>query len=724
MLRRLLTISLIVLFAGQMSQGKDAPTIKRIDIENIKVSTLKLDQRMATAVGCTARYDDGTQYMYSGFVYGNEAYTTYIDPNKTCPNAYPYTVNEVIYEVHYGVAPVTDTISVHLLAVDASDPTCPFPGAFITLSSVFEISIPDTGLWQVPINLDTAVIVNEPFFAGFYIYNLTDTTVRPVAVGPHLTTDFIADSLARYCYSYNLYDTLAGWEDLAAYGFLGRLIIYVNGTTGGGVDPNPPPLAEFLYPTSGSILFEPFTIWARDVNGSDSIQTVEFEYAPTSTGIFTNITTLTSSELSHRDGIGPADSGPGYAYEWDPTFLTTGTYLLRVIMTDNQSRVSVDTAVNLLVMQAPPTAAITSPSQATDFCATLDLLMSTPSPTLPGMNLFAKEASLHYSLGMEPLNQSALGDNNGNPNDGNYAYNGEFGDYYSGPAAAATALKIWADRGLSALMMDGSTPLTTADVAELLAEKFGTRTNLGTSDEDIYAGIKEYASEKLVQLDLFAKRNPDYFDIRNRVEGDEHVAVIGLGGTPAAWLTVDGFEQWQQPGLEFFVRVADPLNGTIRSLPIRNISGGCEIQLYSNWQKVDMMISCFSDPWPVSRTLIGWDSLGTDLWQFNWTPLADSLSEGSPYFVTVEGSSPGEYGNFTALYRYSCASIVKVGDYNGDDVTDINDFYLLQNYIALGVVPPVGGAFRADANGDNSINLADLVFYMRYLFGGNPPPVY
>ncbi|MDF1544476.1 MAG: dockerin type I repeat-containing protein [bacterium] len=720
MLRHLLVISLLVLFTGQMSLGKDAPVATKTEVSQAQPSVIRVTPKLIAADTCIARSDTGAVWSYGNWLYGDELYENFIDPDVSCPSAYPYVITEVILELLYLQAHV-DTFEVNILDVDWSDPSCPKPGTTLAISPVWEVPIPDPGLWSIPLELGTPVTVNGPFFAGFYMADILDSATR-ANYGPHLVTDGDTLNPRPPCVSYNLFDT-TGWIDLSNEGFAGYLTLYVSGIPGGGGDPNPPPLAEILTPTTG-LLYEPIDIWVRDKNFSDSIETVTMEYAQTPVTTFTEITTLTSSALSFRDGIGPADSGPGYAFEWDPTALGSGSYWLRVTMTDTQGRISMDTVQSLAVVPSPPTVAITSPAEGTNFCASLSLMMSSPSPTLTTIDLYAKEGSLNYSLGMAGLNQSALGDNNQNPNDGNYAFNGEFGDYYSGPVAAAQALKVWADRGETALMMDGVTQLTTAQVAELLAVKFKTRDYLGTTDEDIFAGIRDYAAEKSVSLNLFAERNPDYFDIRNRVEGDEHVAVIGIGGTPAAWLAVDGFEQWEQPGPEYFIRVADPLNGTIRNLPIRNVAGGCEVQFYSAWQKVDIMISCVSNAWPVTRTYIGQDNNGADQWQFLWTPLADNLNEGSPYFITAEGTSPAVYGHASALYRYSCASVTSAGDYNGDNNADINDFFLLQNYIALGVVPPIGGAFRADANGDNSINLADLVFYMRYLFGGNPPPVY
>jgi hypothetical protein len=35
---------------------------------------------------------------------------------------------------------------------------------------------------------------------------------------------------------------------------------------------------------------------------------------------------------------------------------------------------------------------------------------------------------------------------------------------------------------------------------------------------------------------------------------------------------------------------------------------------------------------------------------------------------------------------------------------------------------PFGGAFRSDCNCDNAVNIADIIYYMNYLYGTASPP--
>jgi hypothetical protein len=61
-----------------------------------------------------------------------------------------------------------------------------------------------------------------------------------------------------------------------------------------------------------------------------------------------------------------------------------------------------------------------------------------------------------------------------------------------------------------------------------------------------------------------------------------------------------------------------------------------------------------------------------------------------------------------------------IGDANGDGTVDIADVFYLINYLFAGGPIPVG---RADVNGTGPIDLSDVFYVINYLFAGGPAPV-
>jgi hypothetical protein len=136
------------------------------------------------------------------------------------------------------------------------------------------------------------------------------------------------------------------------------------------------------------------------------------------------------------------------------------------------------------------------------------------------------------------------------------------------------------------------------------------------------------------------------------------------------------------------------------------------------------MVSFVASGWAVGRQLMGADFTGADGWTYNWTPNA-SVYEDSLYFIRATGHDAGGHTvGSTVLLQYNCSGSFIAGDYNDDDVANILDLALLADFVTSGGTGPVGGDERADANGDGFVNIADVVYYSNYLFGGAAPPAY
>jgi hypothetical protein len=158
-------------------------------------------------------------------------------------------------------------------------------------------------------------------------------------------------------------------------------------------------------------------------------------------------------------------------------------------------------------------------------------------------------------------------------------------------------------------------------------------------------------------------------------------------------------------------------------MPMRTDVNTHEVYYQATWHQVDIMVSLLAKDWSVSRALIGADLNGADGWSLSWTP--SGLTEDNLYFFRASGLDvSGLHGSEIFLLRYNCSQAYVAGDYDNDGQVGLPDLNYLISFIALGGPAPVGGAGRADANCDNSVNIADVVYYMNYLFGNAATPCY
>jgi len=100
-----------------------------------------------------------------------------------------------------------------------------------------------------------------------------------------------------------------------------------------------------------------------------------------------------------------------------------------------------------------------------------------------------------------------------------------------------------------------------------------------------------------------------------------------------------------------------------------------------------------------------------------------SDSEKTMYWMAAKGESkkrdldPDDIAGIQYIYgvRYKC------GDANGDDQVNVTDVIYLINYLFKGGPAPVNmGA--ADVDGNGSLNVGDVIYLINYLFKGGPAP--
>ncbi|MBK7143094.1 MAG: hypothetical protein IPH75_13555 [bacterium] len=717
--RSFLTGCLVLVLAVAASAAtRPKGQVERVQPSNfITLQAGHMLQSFTAAEACTAASIDEIVYRMDGWVIGNELYKALIDPAADCASPYPYTVTAVNMPMIFDAA-TTVTVAVDIEEAVTLTGGCRVPGNMLAISSDYTVTVPAAGYYNIWIPLDEPIAMDEPFFAGFFIGST-------LTVGAAI----VIDDNPQACHSYNIWDTTVGFVDLcnfppefgSEYNFPGRLAMEVAGITGGSGGNHPAPAISLLSPVDGSTLMGSSEVWADETSGSEIIDYVSFEYLRN--GVWTEFGRDYDGTGPLRSGVAAAEAGNGYSVAWNFSSVPEGAVSIRARAVDTLGR-EASAQIAATLEPTPPIARIISPDPGDDFCSPLSVLMQSTDENLTGVQLFMQHGALNYSSGLTTLHQQMLGDVNGNGSDGNSIANGEFGNYYSGPAVGAIAAKKWYDRGFTTIMRSGFTTLTMVQVAESLAVLMQTRANLGTTDELLFSGLKQYAYTKGDEFDFGLRRSPNYWQLRTWVEEEQRVVMLGLGGMPSYWVAVDGFAEWEQPDGSFKIVIANPVNsGAPQTVSIRVNGPISEVYVNGSWHTIDIAISMTAKGWSPTREAVGMDLNGANGWSVNWVP--EGLSEDNLYFfrsVAVDATSLEGYD--AILVNYSCEGTLGPGDYDGDGSVNLSDLSLLILFLTDGGTPPSGGSGRADANCDGVINIGDIVYYMNFLLGNAGAPCY
>ena len=699
---------LAVPLIGSVGLGADKQAVRVEPIGDVPENSIILAPSLATADTCFVSDNQQITTRIDGWVVGYELYKSLMIPANQCPNAYPFTVTAVNMPMMFDAAtPIT--VGVDVEAVDSTTiPGCPVPGVLLAMSSEWDAQVPAAGMYNIWVPLDTPVVVNGPFFAGFYIGNTFEPGVNPAV---------LCDEFPVPCATFNIWDESIGWIDLVDndyWDFPGRLAMEAAGIPGGSAGTE----LALVTPYDGEVLYGAKELWAWDRAASGAVDYVMFEYSAGDPYVEIGRDFDGSSPL--RNGIDPSVSGTGFSINWDFAALPEGYYSLRVTMVDTLGGSTSDT-VTVYLEPTPPVASVTSPAAGSPFCTPVDINMSSSDENLAYIQVFRRQAAGLVEVGVTPMNQAAVGDVDGDTADGNHAYDGEFGDYYSAPVAATMASRVWANRGHPGLVQSGSGPMSDAQVAEAYAAVFRTREHLGTYDEDVILGLRSYAASKGGGFRFDYLRNPAYADLRIQVEDDEKVVMLGLGDNPGLWVTVDGLAAWKRADSTYQVSVANPLSGTIVSASWRDHSGYSELSIGGTWHRIDIMATIIATDWSISRTMVGADFSGQDGWSVTWS--GSGVLDDTYHYLRSAGHDYDDYlGTATVLREHNCAAVYIPGDYDNDRATTISDLFILIDFIARDGPPPGGGVARADCNCDNVVNITDIIYYMNYLYGTASAP--
>ncbi|MDH3936090.1 MAG: hypothetical protein OEV68_02035 [candidate division Zixibacteria bacterium] len=692
--RTILSIFLLIpilaasVLPAQKQTAQVAP-VKYSSVKNLRQST-----GLALADTCFLDNADTLTWSVTGWIIGDELYKVYLDPAQGCENPYPFTITEV-----HIILTFADTTTLiyegDIEAIDWSDPSCPLPDTLIAISPTYQDYVPGPDAYDIWVELDPPVVVDGPFFAGFYLGS---------GIYPGSDPAIVTDNHPQLCNSYNIWDESIGWVDMmntgGEFNFPGRMAMYVLGIAGGSGGTQPEPELTLVAPSDNSTLFGSGNIWASESSGSGIIDYVSFEYS--SGGGFVEIGRDFDGSTPLRDGTNSVSGGNGFSYDWDFSALSEGNYTLRATAVDTLGRSSAD-SVAVYLEPTPPTPTILSPENAEVFCDTLNLLMSVNDEDIAYIDIKRRPGSVGYSAGLTTVDVSSVG------------------NHLVAPGAAALATYLWGGRGYEFLIKEGTAVLSVLELTDRLATSFDTYDNNGTYDEDMLAGLDAYFRAIGNALEFDYRRNPSYFDLRIWLEEQERAVIIALSGDPGTWLAVDGFPGWTQGDGSYLIRVSNPLTGAMADIPMRNSVGINQVNLNGSWQNIDLMVSLLPKDYVVNRVTVGADFSGGDGWFFGWAPF--NLDEDSLYYFTANGhDGSGHQDATTVLLQYACQGFYVKGDYDGNQNANISDLVWLIDFLTAAGPAPVGGAERADANCDGFVNIADIVYYMNFTFGVADPP--
>lgn len=693
-----LLITLSCLFFVTLTSGGtvDAALTRQVRLQKIEPDAVsnRTDIRIRPAADTTLSQcvvpRDTAVWRIDGWVAGSELFKRYLDPSAACEDPYPFVVTEITMPVYVAESTVL-IVSVDVEAAYYASDDCPWPDSILAISSDYMVPIPAKGYYDIWVPLDEPLTVNGPFFAGFFIGNTVDSSL-----GVAVLTD---DNRTAACQCYDIWDEQIGFVDLVSNGVLnfpGQLLLYASGIPGGLTkQAEPPPRISILSPRNNETLYGSTTIWAHEFSGSSIIDYVAFEYA--SDGQFIECGRDYDGSAPVRDGSDASGWGNGFCNQWDFSILAEGIYTLRVTAFDTLGRAASDT-VTVYLEPSPPTPKIVSPTDGSPFCRNTDILVSCPDENLTRVEFYTRVAEDNYSAGVEPLMRS-----DSNPSSG-------------ASAAAAMALHLWSTRGVEFSLYDGQSQPSAARLARDLSALFEGGPAGGNSDEEMYCGLQLFNSVNNSALAITTNTSFDYSALRTLVQEQQQAVLLGLTGNGRIWIAVDGFEGWRQSDGTYRIVACHPDMSSKQTYSIRWSRSGTEIRVSDTWQPVDRLIAIGPVEWNIDRKLLGIDADGNDGWSFTWEP--SGLTDGARCFVRVEcADEDGFTAQQTILLDHDCSRSFTVGDYDGNESADIVDLAYLIEYVIRSGPEPVGGGWRADANGDRHLNVTDVIYYMNYLYG-------
>ena len=698
MARIIIVILFFILLFSLLAYGSGHRENVRItSLEGQKIHDYQVAPRFSTAELCTVRHDDGAYWAITNWLIGDELYKSYQNPSLSCDLPYPFSVEDVYMVLACSLA-CTLYVSTDVESADFTDPDCPIPGNLLSISQMYEVNLPQGGLYQIAIPLDSPAVVEEPYFAGFYYSGLVDTLAR---------VSLVTDNIPVPCVAYNIWDTTIGWVDLDSTGypgfpqFPGRLLLFSSGTTGGSSGEEPVPSVSILKPADGEAITGEAIIWAAETAGSHIVDYARFDYRD---GVdWFEIGRDYDGSRALRNGVDTSGSGEGYTIPWDYSGLTEGTYWLKVTIYDTLGRFDVD-SIPVEIDPTPPNPVFTIPESMDTICLPINLTVTSDDENISSVIFEKKNASMDHQVVVLPIDQSP------------------HGNTYCGPIAGAIAVKYWFDEGYIYGMREGNQYLPLDTVVERMADLMRTGRNNGTYDDLFYFGLRQYILTHGNELLLNACWNPDYADFRILFEERELLVILGLAGSPGLYLVTGGVDGLEDQQGRYAFKAADPITASIIDTYMRNNGGGAEVYYDGSWHALDVIITVMGNALTINRDYVGSGSAAGNQWSYTWS--SSDMIEDSAYFVSATAiDATGREELATSFVLNKCELYMK-GDYDANDVVNAGDALYLENYIYKNGPAPVGGAGRGDANCDGNIDIGDIAAIILYIYGVGLEPCY
>ncbi len=703
----LLILSVIIANADEQKEAAVRTEIGSSQIK--KVFPIGYTPRFAAEVACTVRMAGDSYWAITDWCIGDEIYKTYQDPTVSPLNCtYPFEIDAVAMELQFA-APGTVWASVDIEALhpDQSSESCPYPGGIIGISDEYGFYIPEAGVYSAVIPFNEPIVVNEPYFCGFYI--VEDIT----AMDPGIVTD----NDPYLCVNWN--DWGEGYVDLVDneyYNFPGNLVLYSIGRSGGGSEPIPPQTKISWPPDSGQVSGNVY-VRATELTDSVTYDYCRFEYYYPSSG-WVSISDDNYSDISLRNSVAPSSFQEGYSAIWNANSMSEGWYKLRASIYDSEGNATADT-IDVYLDNTPLKPVFLNPLSEDTLCDSVSLIMNVPDEDLSFIQFEYRTALDTPSLNLPYFRQSRYGDVDGDTLDGNSYSSGEFGDFYNAPAITGSVIRYFANNGYPDLAKNGSINLTDQQIVEELADSMRIRSNLGSEDDDYLWAVKNYFWRKGndFKIDLFTGMTAENLDY---VLGYRHGAVIAAIGEPYGhWLGITKMAFPKNADNTYTIEVYDTKTGAaiqsqMQFNPLPSI-------LYNgSYRFVDLAVGIYPKNDSSPRTTIGLDFNPADGISFYWdiSALADDA-----YYISGAGlDNSGHSGEGIVRSYISCSSGVVLGDVNGDGGLNVSDAVYLMNYIFTGGQPPQPYLSNGNVNCDGTVNVSDAVYIINYVFTGGPPP--
>jgi hypothetical protein len=703
----LLILSVIIANADDQKEAAVRHEISNIQPQ--KVYPIGYTPKFAAEVACTVRMAGDSYWAISDWCVGNEIYKTYQDPSVAPLNCtYPFEIDAVAMELQFA-APGTVWASVDIEALhpDQSTESCPYPGGVIGISDEYGFYIPSGGVYVAIIPFNEPVVVNEPYFCGFYIAE--DIT----AMDPGIVTD----NDPYLCVNWN--DWGEGYVDLVDnqyYNFPGNLALYSIGRSGGGSQAVLPH-TKIAWPYDSAQVSGNVYIRASELVDTVNYEYCRFEYYHPSSG-WTTMTDDNFADISLRNSVSPSSFQEGYSTVWNANSLSEGWYKIRAAIFDSQGGSTADSS-NIYLDNTPLKPVFTNPLWGDSICDSVTLRMTIPDEDLSFVQFEYRPASDTITINLPLLNQSRYGDVDGDTLDGNYYSSGEFGDFYNAPTLTGAIIRYFANNGYSDVAKNGGINLTNRQVIEELADIMRIRMNLGSEDDDFLWALRDYFKRRGNQfrIDLFTSLTSENLDY---VLGYRKGALIAAIGDPYGhWLGITKIIYPENADNTYTIEIYDTKTGSTIASKLQ--FNPLPSMLYNGvYRFVDLAAGIYPRTDISSRTPIGLDFNSSDGISFYWD--ISGIEDGT-YYISGTGLDYSSHtGEGIARTYISCIGGVLSGDVNLDGSLNVSDAVYLINYVFTGGPEPKPFLMNGDTNCDYHVNVSDAVYLINYVFTGGPPP--